>query len=423
MNKFSTVIGFAGLNHLGLNTLAAAASKGYFVVGFHDNFKKISDLKKGNINLKEPGLKRLVQKHKKKINLSSNIKSLSSCDIIYISLDVPTNSSGKSNLVILNNLINKIKKVINKKVILVILSQVPPGFTRKIKWNKKKLFYQVETLVFGNAIKRALYPERIIIGCYKPRTLLQKKLNNYLKSFNCPILPMKYESAELTKISINAYLASTITVSNTLSEICEKIGADWSEIIPALKMDKRIGKYAYLNPGLGLSGGNLERDISTIIKYAKKYKTNYDSIKSWVSNSKYRKKWVWNTFHKLVLKKNKKPNICVLGLTYKENTNSIKNSTSIHFIKRLKKYKKIVVYDPGLVNNSINYPVKFARNLIEAIKGSDVLLILTPWKQFKTLKPANLSKYMKGRIVIDPYRNFDGDHLRTNGFTYSTLGK
>ena len=146
-------------------------------------------------------------------------------------------------------------------------------FTRKIKWPKNKLFYQVETLIFGKAFERALKPERIIVG----QDAIKKLPLNYIKflnKFKCPVITMNYESAELSKISINLFLISQVTTTNSIVEISKKIGADWNSIKLALNLDKRIGKKSYLNPGLGISGGNLERDLSTIQTLAQKQRTS-----------------------------------------------------------------------------------------------------------------------------------------------------
>jgi len=117
------------------------------------------------------------------------------------------------------------------------------------------LFYQVETLIFGQAVERALAPERVIVGCRDPKAALPEPYSTYLKAFDCPILPMRYESAELSKISINVCLVASIGATNMMAELCEGIGADWSEIVPALRLDRRIGRHAYLAPGLGIAGG------------------------------------------------------------------------------------------------------------------------------------------------------------------------
>src|SRR5208282_3885562 len=133
--------------------------------------------------------------------------------------------------------------------------QVPPGFTRGVaRVPHERLIYQVETLIFGRAVERALHPERFIVGCADPARPLPPAFAAFLASFGCPILPMRYESAELCKISINFFLVASISAANSLAELSEHIGAEWSEIMPALRLDKRIGPHAYIAPGLGIAG-------------------------------------------------------------------------------------------------------------------------------------------------------------------------
>ena len=188
-------------------------------------------------------------------------------EIIFISKDIETNNQNKSNLEGIKNLLSKIKNYYNPSSIVVINSQIPPGFCQTIKEDFSEFYYQVETLVFGEAIDRAMYPERIIVGC-------ENKINeiylNYLKMYNCKIYTMSFESAELTKLAINLYLISSVTFANVMHKVSNEISANWSEIIPALKEDKRIGHYSYIYPGLGLSGGNLERDLNNILLSVKK---------------------------------------------------------------------------------------------------------------------------------------------------------
>ena len=156
---------------------------------------------------------------------------------------------------------------------------------------------------------------------------------------------MRYESAELAKISINLCLVAMISTANTLAELCEKIGADWDEIVPALKLDKRIGKNAYLKPGLGISGGNLERDIRTVKNLTKTNSTDGRIVDAWIENSNHRKDWVWQLICKNELRNIKDIKIGILGLSYKENTDSIKNSPSLKLLSHLKGYY-VKVYDP-----------------------------------------------------------------------------
>src|SRR5919109_5597208 len=138
---------------------------------------------------------------------------------------------------------------------------------------------------------RRATPVRSIVGCADPAAPLDARFRAVLDAFGCPILPMRYESAELAKISINCCLVASVSVANTLAELCERIGADWREIAPALKLDRRIGAYAYLAPGLGIAGGNLERDLATVSRLSEGQGTEAGMITAWLRNSRYRRGW------------------------------------------------------------------------------------------------------------------------------------
>ena len=420
MNR--AVVGFAGLTHLGLNSAVAAAAKGFTVAGYHDDATLIAQLSQGEPHILEPQLPELMEKNRQKLTFSSEIYSLASCDIIYIAVDVPTDDQGKSDLAPVEQMVRKAATAMRKDTLLVILCQVPPGFTRTLDWPAEHLFYQVETLVFGSAIERALHPERIILGCADPGRPLRSELLDYLNAFGCPLLPMQYESAELAKIAINMCLVAAVSTANTLAEICEHIGADWSEIVPALRLDKRIGQHAYLKPGLGIAGGNLERDLTTVLNYSEKYGTHGGVVAAWLENSKHRKGWAWTTLNTLVLEKMTRPKIAILGLTYKENTHSLKNSPAIALIDRLHGHS-ITAYDPVAAADTMIQHIVRSAGAIEATERADVLLVMTPWPEFRSISVDNLINSMSGRVVIDPYQMLDEKEFVERGFVYATLGE
>ena len=216
-----------------------------------------------------------------------------------------------------------------------MLSQVPPGFTRRKQREERMLYYQVETLIFGRAVERALHPERYIVGCADPAQPLPAAFRVFLEAHGCPIWPMRYESAELAKISINMCLVASVTTANTLAELCEKIGADWSEIVPALKLDKRIGPHSYLAPGLGIAGGNLERDLATVCNFADEHGTDAGVVRAWIANSRHRRDWAIRVLQQELFPKTDDPVIAVLGLAYKQDTHSTKNSPSLALLEHL----------------------------------------------------------------------------------------
>ena len=414
-------IGFIGLSHLGLVSSISASEKGFNIIGYDDKSELIEKLNKGITELEEPNLIKIKNKNKRRIKFTNDPKNLNKCDLVYFSKDIKTNKKNVSDFKSINSLINKVKKHLNKRSTLIMLSQITPGFTRKIKWPKDKLYYQVETLIFGKAIKRSLSPERIIVGKANETVKINLKYMKFLKKFNCPILTMNYESAELTKIAINLFLISSIVTSNKLSEISSNLGANYNKIQSALKLDKRIGRFAYLNPGLGIAGGNLERDLINIIKISKKHHIDKKLFDSWNDNSNFMKEWAYRKF-KRVNKKNIITKISILGITYKENTNSIKNSPAIELINKLRKYK-VNIYDPVVKINFTKKNLINKNSISECLKDFDVLFIMTPWKKFKNYNFKKIFKKMKSVNIIDPYGVINDDNLTHKNLNYYSITK
>ena len=417
----SPIIGYAGMTHLGLNSAVAAADKGYEVVCYDPDSLLVSALSRGELPITEPNLPELLQKHRQSIKFSADVTALTVCKLVYVAPDVPTDETGRSDLKQIDELIRKIDEVLRLDTVLVILSQVPPGFTRERMRPRRLLHYQVETLIFGRAIERACFPERFIVGCADPVQPLPAVLAQFLGSFGCPTLPMRYESAELAKISINMCLVASVGVANTMAEICEHTGADWSEIVPALKLDRRIGPHSYLSPGLGIAGGNLERDLATVLALSQRYETDAGIVDAWLANSRHRKDWVLSVLNELVFAQHPNAKIAVLGLAYKENTHSTKNSPSLELLAKLSD-RSVVVFDPvvSVLNAGIAY--KVATSALDAIVGADVVCIMTPWAEFKKLSTTDIAQRMRGHWLIDPYKVIDGKAAKSNGLRYVTLG-
>jgi UDPglucose 6-dehydrogenase len=242
-----------------------------------------------------------------------------------------------------------------------------------------------------------------------------------LESLHCPILPMRYESAELAKISINFCLVASVTVANTLAEVCEQIGADWSEIAPALKLDRRIGQFSYLTPGLGISGGNLERDLRTVLTIGGARGTDVGVVEAWLQNSQHRKDWTWRTVRDGVLASKPDAVIAVLGLAYKENTHSTKNSPSLQLLAQLQG-RTVRVHDPIVPASVVPFATGCA-DAMQCVHGADAVVLATPWPQYRNLSLDGLATAMRGRVIVDPYRLLDGDRARALGFTHYTLGR
>jgi UDPglucose 6-dehydrogenase len=416
------VIGFAGLTHLGLVSALAVASKGFRVVGYDTDAARVRAIAAGRLPVVEQGLDELARGCAPRTSFSSQVRDLAACDLVYISSDVPTDDRGQSDLSGISESIAQVIANLSPRALLVVLCQVPPGFTRSLPLPSERLFYQVETLVFGRAVERATRPERYIIGCADPTKALPEAFAAVLGAFGCPILPMRYESAELAKIAINCCLVASLTIANTLAELSERIGADWSEIVPALKLDARIGQGAYLVPGLGIAGGNLERDLATIARLSQETGAEASVIRAFVANSHHRRDWATRVLHDEVLTRKADALIGILGLAYKENTHSTKNSPSLALISTLVPWG-LKVYDPVVPASTANHPrAQGAESALAAAEGVDALVIMTPWPAFRELRPADIGRVMRGNTVLDPYRVLDGRAAAVAGLDYLTLG-
>lgn len=415
-------IGYAGMTHLGLVSAAAAAARGFDTLCFDGDRALIAELERGRLPVSEPGLAELFTAHRRRLSFGADAGALAGCDVLFVAPDIPTDGQGRSDLAPIGTLLAACARAARADATLVILSQVPPGFTRARQRPGRALYYQVETLVFGRAVERAVAPERFIVGCAEPERALPAAYAQFLAAFGCPILPMRLESAELAKISINLCLAASISTANTLAGLCERIGADWNEIVPALKLDRRIGPFAYLAPGLGLAGGNLERDLAAVLDLAWETGSDAAIVGAFVQHSRQRRDWALKTLHREVLAATPQAMLGILGLAYKENTDSTKNSPALALIEHLAPWR-LRIYDPVVPAAAARHPACVAAaSALAAADGVDALLIMTPWPEFRALAPAEIARRMAGRTLIDPYGVIDAQAAAAAGLAHHRLG-
>ena len=387
------MIGFVGLSHLSLCYASSALNNKYKVVIF-DFEHKIKKYKNKDLNFFEPQLDELLEKYKNNFKFSSNFKLISKLDIVFTAIDLKTD---KNNKVIYTELKKLLSMFIskNQKIPLVIMSQVGVGFTRKIKWKDDFKFHFVETLVFGNAVNRAINPERIIIGKSSKDINIPKVFKIFLNKYKCKILELTYEESELTKGFINTYLASQLITTNYLNEISSKFGADWQKIKLALQLDKRIGIFSYLKPGLGISGGNIERDLKSQIDISSKLKFNSDFSLFLLQKSNFYKQGINRILNKILNPKI----IGILGYTYKENTLSVKNSPQL-MLTHSNKYS-FFVHDRRS-NDLKKYEsrnTKF-KDLNFLLSNSTVVVIFHDLSIYKKI---NFELYTNIKFIIDPF--------------------
>ena len=426
------MIGFAGLSHLGVVSSAAAAAKGFDVAGYDADAALCQALSAGRPPVAEPGLPELLATVRPRTCYTADSSILSACDVVYISVDVPTDAANRSDSAPVELLLRETARVAKPGATLVVLSQVPPGFSRSQQAGIEgyaskglRLYYQVETLVFGIAVQRALEPERFMVGCADPDATLPAPLTTFLEAFGCPILPMRYESAELCKISINMFLVSSVSTSNMLAEVCEAVGAEWREIAPALRLDRRIGPHAYLTPGLGIGGGNLTRDLATIAALSTTYGTDAQLVSTWMANSDYRRDWALRLLQRRTLSARPDPLVAVWGMAYKEHTQSVKNSPGIALLSTLAGAGvRTRAYDPGAAitaDDAARYGV--VASALDACEGADAIAVMTPWPAFGDIDLAAARQRMRGNQFIDPFGRVEAASATAAGFSYARLGR
>jgi len=420
------VIGYAGLSHLGLVSSAAAAAKGFDIVAFDDDASLVARVRSGDLPVIEPGLPELMTAHGSRLEYTADASALARCDVVYVSVDVPTDADDRSDARPVERLLGVVAAATAPGTTIVVLSQVPPGFCRarraSVEAGGQELYYQVETLIFGRATERALHPERFIVGCSDPARPLPAALDGFLRAFDCPVLPMRYESAELSKISINTFLVASVATTNMLAELCEAVGAEWREIAPALRLDARIGPHAYLQPGLGIAGGNLRRDLMTIDGLARERGVDAGLVDTWFSGSRYRRDWATRVLNVRVLSRVEDPVVALWGLAYKENTGSTKNSPALALLDAIQGVR-VRAYDPGVPRDAaLPACVHRVSSPLDACAGADALVIMTAWPDFRTIDPHAVRAALRGTTVIDPWGVMDQASAGRAGFDYARLG-
>jgi len=407
-----------GTGYVGLVSGVCFSDLGNEVICVDRDQKKVEDLKKGIIPIYEPGLDELVLKNcsNKRLKFSTNLKeSVLKSDIIFICVGTPTkkNSNG-ADLSQIYNVAKEISSSISKFKIIITKSTVPVTTgdeIEKIISQKvsKKLFSVVSNPEFlreGEAIRDFTYPDRVVIGT------MEKKSNKILKNLYSPLISKgaKYvntsrRAAELIKYASNAFLATKITFINELANLCEKINVNIEDISIGMGLDKRIGG-RFLRAGPAYGGSCFPKDTKAIVSTADKFKTNLSVIKSVIKSNDNRSLLLLKRVEDILKNKIKNKKICFLGVTFKANTDDMRDSSSLSMIPSLiKKGAKVNYYDP--TGEKIDFKrlknVKFDDNINSAIKNSDLIIIHTEWNDFKSI---NFKKKVQNKkFVIFDMRN------------------
>ncbi len=426
-----------GTGYVGLVSGVCFADLGNDVICVDKNSEKIEKLKKGIIPIYEPGLEELVKKNfkNKKLFFSNNLReSINKSDIIFICVGTPTKkNSSEADLSQVYDVAKEIKKSSSRFKIIITKSTVPVTTGDKIekilsKKKSKKLFSVVSNPEFlreGEAIRDFSYPDRIVIGTNDLRS------NRILKNLYMPLISKgaKYintsrRAAELIKYASNAFLATKITFINEIANLCEKTNINVEDISIGMGLDKRIGS-RFLRAGPAYGGSCFPKDTKAITKTADDFKINLTLIKSVIKSNKNRSllllKRIFGTLNGKV--KNKK--ICFLGVTFKANTDDMRDSSSLIMIPSLIKKGAIInYYDPTGKKQELNKykNVSFSKDIKSAISKADLIIIHTEWNDFKSINFKSIMK--KKRFIIYDMRNiYSRMKMKKDNIKYYGVGK
>ncbi len=424
-------IGVVGLSHLGVTVSGGLASLGFNVLGVDSVEATVSRLRDGDCLYPEPLLPELFRTHASSMKFTLDFSQLASCDTVIFAEDTIITEENEMDLHRVHALIDAMIPHVKNGCSILFKSQVPVGFTRALlkKIHEARpnlsfsLYYWVDVLVVGDAVARFLHPGRITIGYeHTPPEPISDAVLRLLQAFDCPVLSMNYESAEITKSAMNVYLATTVTFANAISDLCEVSGADMKDVITALRLDKRVGPSAYIQPGLGFSGGHLERDLVALTRLAKSHEVPNALIDLIQEESANRYSWLKEKIESLIFAKNSSPRIAIWGLSYKKNTDSLHGAPSLKVIRDFAERAKLTAYDPAAkLPSGLDVTVVFDR--YEALKDAEALLILSNWDEFADLDVSTLKKAMKTPLIIDPLGVLGQVVLADSGVQYITMGR
>ena len=426
-----------GTGYVGLVSGVCFSDIGNNVICVDRDSDKIKNLKKGNIPIYEPGLEELVLKNIKNNRLifSTNLKeSISKSDIIFICVGTPTKKNGSgADLSQVFNVAKEIRSYITKFKIIVTKSTVPVTTGDEIekiilKKVPKKMFTVISNPEFlreGDAIRDFTYPDRVVIGTNN------KKSNIILKNLYAPLISKgaKYincsrRAAELIKYASNAFLATKITFINELANLCEKLNIDIEDISIGMGLDKRIGG-RFLRAGPAYGGSCFPKDTKAITTTADKFKTDLSVIKSVITSNENRSSLLLKRVFEILKGKIKNKRICFLGVTFKANTDDMRDSSCLSMIPSLtKKGSKVNYYDPTGEKKELKNKknITFSNNIDSAIKNSDLIIIHTEWNDFKSInfKKVCLNKKVK---IFDMRNIYSSVKMNKQKINYFSIGR
>ena len=429
-------VAFIGHGYVGLVTASVFADLGNTVWVVGRTKEKIENLKKGTLPFYEPGLEELVKRNTKAGRLIFTLdysEAVASSDIIFISVGTPPKENGAADLSSVFAAAEGIGKSLVGYKVVVTKSTVPPGTNRKVseilvKHKPEGTSFAIasvpEFLREGTAIADTLHPDRVIIGTTSDRA------QELLLEFHTPIDGEKVlcnvETAELIKYASNALLSTKISFANAISFLSEKVGADVEKVLEGVGLYHRIGR-SFLYPGVGYGGSCFPKDVKALIAIASEHNYDFSLLKAVDDINKQAQalftQKIIRHFHGAL----KNRQIAVLGLSFKPDTDDMREAPSISIIQALLTAgARIVAYDPVAIENAravLPKVVAYAKDAYTAATGADAVVVVTEWNEFRQLDLVKLAKNLKSRVLFDGRNIYEPARVKALGFMYYGVGR
>ena len=430
-------ISVIGTGYVGLVVGTCFAETGNDVICVDIDKRKVRTLRKGKTPIYEPGLEELLKKniHEKRLSFTTEIeKAIKQTEVIFLSLPTPPSEDGSADLRHVLDVAKVIAKNMNGYKVIVTKSTVPVGTGDKIREVIERVTDQPfdvvsnpEFLKEGAAVNDFMKPDRIVVGTNSQRaiTIMQDLYAPFVRTGN-PIIVMDERSSELTKYAANAFLATKISFMNEVANLCERVGADVDAIRKGIGTDPRIGSQ-FLFAGTGYGGSCFPKDVNALERTAHERKYDFKILKAveWV-NQQQRKQFAGKilTYFKKQLKGKI---IAVWGLSFKPNTDDMREAPSVTIIKELLKHRATVhVTDPVANNEAKRYlgkSVKYFENNYDTLRGADALVVVTEWNEFRRPDFDKVKSLMRGQVIFDGRNIYNPQVLREKGFEYFGIGR
>lgn len=425
-----------GTGYVGLVTAGCLANEGFHLSCIDREQDKIHALNEGTLPFYEPGLQGIISSalERSKIEFTTCYED-AICDaaVIFIAVGTPLDEYGKLDLSQIFDVFERLVPFLNTHKVLVIKSTVPVGTAHKLtdyilKLNPQAKFDIIlnpEFLRAGSAVHDFMHPDRMVLGSTNGSGLdtIKRVYERWIHG-GTPCIETTYESAEIIKQAANAFLATKLSFINEISDLCELSGANIHEVTQGLSYDPRIGHH-YLSPGPGFGGSCLNKDASSLVSSGESYGFDLSVVKAAAASNQKRKKSLADRVLAYCGGSVQGMRITLLGLTFKEETDDMRESPSLDLIPALiAAGASIVAHDPlGSINAQRLLPnIDFRDDIYQALASADVAVLMTSHHQFKNLDLRKVKQLMKGDTFIDLRNALDGEDISVVGFHYYSLG-